>query len=1430
MNTIIVKRPPRKAGPAQPEGRENMAEPPVLAEPAGRDFTSLLMILPMGCGSLAFVLMLALPSHGSPATYLLYGMMGVAMMSMGLVMVGRQASERRRKMRAERRDYLRYLGQTRARARASADEQRAAARWNNPDASRLWSIAAGPRLWERRPSHDDFARVRIGVGVQHSGLELVPPTTKPIEDLEPLSAISLRRLSRAFRTVSGIPIAVGLRSFTSIEFAGQARSALDLVRAMIAQLVTFHSPDELRLAVLCGSSGQVEWDWVKWLPHNAHLDAYDRAGALRQFAADHDLLLEMLGPTVADRGPHDKTATPSSAEPFVVIVAYLAEIPPSSRLLDEGIRNTVLLDLTGAMAGGPKVLRLTCREDRVEYPSSDDDIGSAEPDHLSLVQVDTLARIIAPMRTSGTVDLVDEPLESDFGLTALLGIRDPYSFDVGALWRPRVALRARLNVPIGVSADGEVVELDLKEAAQGGMGPHGMLIGATGSGKSELLRTLVIGLAATHSSEVLNFVLVDYKGGATFLGMDRLPHTSALITNLADELPLVDRMLDAVNGEVVRRQELLRRSGHPSQLEYERARLAGADLEPLPTLFFVVDEFSELLASKPDFMDLFVMIGRVGRSLAVHLLLASQRLDEGRIHRVEGHLSYRIALKTFSSMESRSVIGVAKAYELPSAPGNGYLKIDTTNLVRFKAAYVSGPTPRTAVTGDFGDELGAAIEVAPFDTQLYPHVPRQPAPSQSAKDDPDADERDETGDHPDAPASDAPKLIEVLIDRLAGAGPPARQIWLPPLAASPTLDALLPVIVPHPERGMTADGYDGCGRLRIPVGVVDKAFEQARELLIADLSGADGHVGVAGAPQTGKSTLLRTLILALALTHTPEEVQFYCLDFGGGGMQTIAGLPHVGSIATRMDPDRVVRTVEEIAQLLERRESTFTQRAIDSMTTYRAMRARGDIDDPYGDVFLVVDGWFTVKQDFSDIENRLSELASRGLSYGVHLVVAAARWSEIRPWLRDLIGTRFELRLGDAMESEVGSRKAATVPATPGRGLTRDGYHFLSALPRLDGRGETTDLANQTRTIVEEMNVFWSGRRAPGVRLLPTRLPVTDLPPAEGDLRVCLGWDEQRLQPVWHDFSVTPHLMVFGDGETGKTNLLHLVIHAVMQRYGPDRAKILLGDARRGLDAAVPDDYRVGYAITSDVLRDLCGKASVSLTKRMPGPDISPDRLAARDWWQGPELFVVIDDYDLFASGGVGAANVIDPLIPILAHGVHIGLHLIIARSTSGAMRAMMDPVLRRLWELGGPALLLSYPKEEGKFLGEAAAAEVARGPSAAGHAPRRVAHPDRSRVPGTERHGREQGGSSMTLTNTRAADLCRISVVGPDGWADLAVPLSTTISALLPVLVRYTVANATRADATWVLQRLGGLPLDPDADTRHTRSARRRTALSATA
>lgn len=819
------------------------------------------------------------------------------------------------------------------------------------------------------------------------------------------------------------------------------------------------------------------WEWVKWLPHAQHTSDTDGVGSARLVAEAVSELEPLLGEEFGGRPPFEPGAEPSRDEPYTVIVLDTAAVPAGARIAGAGYRNALVLDVRGVLDDAPErgSLRFRVTPGDLSMVTTDADGKTVEtsvgrPETLGPRAARALASAVAPFRLGATARS-EQPLQEDMELTGLLGIHDLHSADLTRLHERR-APGDRLRVPIGLAADGSQVALDIKESAQGGMGPHGMLIGATGSGKSELLRTLVLGLALTHSSETLNFVLVDFKGGATFLGLDRLPHTSAVITNLADETALVDRMRDALHGELMRRQELLRKAGnYASLLEYEKAREGGADLAPLPTLFVVVDEFSELLAAHRDFLDLFVMIGRLGRSLGVHLLLASQRLDEGRIHQLESHLSYRVGLRTFSAMESRGVLGVPDAYELPPQPGSGLLKNDVGTLTRFKAAFVSGPyrVIRPAVR-----QAVVAGQVVPFQAGWVP--PRQLPQSASEL----AGAEAETAAAEEASAS----LLTIAVERLEESGPHAHQVWLPPLTEPPTLDLLLP-----------PPGSPAARRLTVPVGIVDRPFDQRRDELIADLSGAGGHVGIGGGPQSGKTTLVRTLITAIARTHTPREVQFYCLDLGGGGLSALSGLPHVGGVTGRLDPERLLRTVAEITGLIARRERQFADHGFGSMADYRRKRAAGEFaDDPYGDVFLVVDGWNTIRQDFMDLVPTFTLIASRGLNFGVHLIIAATRWGEIGSALRDQLGTRFELRLGDPVDSAINMRAAATVPKVPGRGLTDEQLHFLTALPRIDGDSSVDTLSDGVDALVRETAAGWDGPKAPPSGCCRSRCPRPNCP------------------------------------------------------------------------------------------------------------------------------------------------------------------------------------------------------------------------------------------------------------------------------------------------------------------------------------------------
>ncbi len=1287
MGLVVVKRPPRRAAPVVPTGDVLLDPPPEVPSAAGRAWTRMLTILPMAAGAGAMGLMMGV-GRGGPLTYVAGGMYGVSILGMIAVMATGQSGPNKREMIEARRQYMRRLSQLRAQVRNTIRQQREAIHYRHPEPDALWSTAASGRLWERRKGDVDFGVVRIGLGSQEIATPLIPPQTRPVDELEPLCAMALRKFVAAYSVVPELPVAIALRDFSHVYLRGSDEDVTGLVRAMFAQLATFHAPDDLVVAVCVSDLRRARWEWAKWMPHALHPSKLDGVGPVRLFAPTITALEAMLDDVLANRPRFNPSGPTASAGPHVVVVIDGGSTAGSDHLMTEGgVEGVTLVDLSSPpprLLDEAAVVLDIASDGMVSGTTMHGTTPVGRADRFELTQSEALVRELAPLRLSAA-SFADQPsVTADLGLAELLDLGDLYQFDLATTWAGRPN-RDRLRVPIGVGLDGRSIELDLKESAQDGMGPHGLLVGATGSGKSELLRTLVLALAVTHSSEILNFVLVDFKGGATFTALDRLPHTSAVITNLAEELSLVDRMLGAIQGELVRRQELLRRAGnYASQRDYERARAAGVPLAPLPSLLIICDEFSELLTARPDFIDMFVQIGRVGRSLGIHLLLASQRLEEGRLRGLETHLSYRLGLRTFSSMESRAVLGVPDAYELPRQPGHGYLKAGTEGMIRFRAAYVSGVYRRDGVrpTG-----RGRTVDLVREYTTHYMAPPRDDQPVEEAPAEPEDTIRGET-------------LLDILVSRIEGQGPPAHQVWLPPLREPPTLDQLLPPLVHMPQRGLTVNDPSAHGALCGVAGIVDRPFEQRRDLLALDLSGAAGNVIVVGGPQSGKSTFLRTLVCSLALTHTPTEAQFYCLDFGGGALTALRNLPHVGSVAIRRDINVVRRTVAELSGLLQAREAQFAAAGLDGIATYRRAKRDGRVpDDPYGDVFLVIDGWGTLRSEFEDLEPVVAELASRGLGYGIHLLASANRWMEVRSAVRDMFGTKVELRLGDPSDSAINRRAAVNVPEqTPGRGLTPDGFHFLAGLPRIDGRASTEDLADAVLELVKVVRVDWAAPPAPPVRLLPDELPYHALPaPVPGSTRMPIGIAETDLQPVYLDFETDPHLLLFGDIECGKSSFLRCLAQSITRTYRPDQARIILVDQRRSLLGCVEGEHLIGYGTSNSVTANLVQQVATVMKERLPGPDATAEQLRNRNWWSGPEVFLLVDDYDLVAGA---TANPLAPLLEYLPQGRDLGLHMVITRRIGGAGRAMFDPVIARIRELASPGLMMSGPKDEGPLFG----------------------------------------------------------------------------------------------------------------------------------
>jgi S-DNA-T family DNA segregation ATPase FtsK/SpoIIIE len=931
-----------------------------------------------------------------------------------------------------------------------------------------------------------------------------------------------------------------------------------------------------------------------------------------------------------------------------------------------------VLEVGAGEHAGQISLRLSATDVTVRAPDRQE--GVARPDYLDASDALVCAQRLSAYRLDRSKR--DRAGTGGAWWQHLLGIDDLTLFDPPAGWRT-LNYRDRLRVPIGTTVDGAPVELDIKEAAEHGMGPHGLCIGATGSGKSELLRTVALGMLARHSPDVLNLVLIDFKGGATFLGLERAPHVAAVITNLSDEAPLVARMSDALAGEINRRQQMLRRAGNLVSVNaYEHARRAGAQLPALPALFIIVDEYSELLRQHPDFADTFAAIGRLGRSLGMHLLLASQRLDEGRLRGLESHLSYRICLKTLSANESRVALGKPDAFELPNTPGAGFLQTAAAESIRFQTAFVSGPCPSGAMARDSGDVTRIPVvrvfTAAPTGRVTATHI-------------------DQVGDM--SPRT----VLQTVVDELSRCGPAAHQIWLPPLGEAPALDSALA------DAGLVV-GDSPLSALTVPIGVVDRPYEQQRTPLTVDLSAAAGNVAVVGAPQSGKSTTLRTLIAALAATHDPGRVQFYCLDFGGGALESLRCLPHVGSVAGRAQPDLVTRTVAELETIIRRREALFRERGIESMATYRRLRSRRPTmaeGERFGDVFLVVDGWASLRQEFPALEESITTLAAQGLSFGVHVVVSASRWADIRPGLKDQLGTRIELRLGDPADSELDRKQAQRVPKDrPGRGLTPDGLHMVIALPRLDGVQSSAGSAEAAEQLGQALRRRYGEAAAAPVPLLPAHVDHDVVLERAGDelrAHMLLGLQQRDLHACPCDLDQHQHLLILGDNHCGKTTALRTLCREITRTKTAAQARVVIVDFRRSLLGVVESKHLAGYAVSVPALERLLTGLRTVLQRRMPPPQATQQQLRTRSWWKGPDLYLVVDDYDLVANA---AGNPLAAIVEYLPYASDLGLHLLVARRSGGAARAMFDPLLAGLRELGCMAFVMSADPEDGPLIG----------------------------------------------------------------------------------------------------------------------------------
>ncbi|MBX4388213.1 type VII secretion system ESX-5 FtsK/SpoIIIE family ATPase EccC5 [Mycobacterium tuberculosis] len=1303
---------------------------------------------------------------GIGSIFPLFMMVGIMMM-MFRGMGGGQQQMSRPKLDAMRAQFMLMLDMLRETAQESADSMDANYRWFHPAPNTLAAAVGSPRMWERKPDGKDlnFGVVRVGVGMTRPEVTWGEPQNMPTDiELEPVTGKALQEFGRYQSVVYNLPKMVSLLVEPWYALVGEREQVLGLMRAIICQLAFSHGPDHVQMIVV--SSDLDQWDWVKWLPHFGDSRRHDAAGnarmvytSVREFAAEQAELF-------AGRGSFTPRHASSSAQtptPHTVIIADVDDPQWEYVISAEGVDGVTFFDLTGSSMwtdiperklqfDKTGVIEALPR-DRDTWMVIDDKAWFfALTDQVSIAEAEEFAQKLAQWRLAEAYEEIGQRV-AHIGARDILsyyGIDDPGNIDFDSLWASRTDTmgRSRLRAPFGNRSDnGELLFLDMKSLDEGGDGPHGVMSGTTGSGKSTLVRTVIESLMLSHPPEELQFVLADLKGGSAVKPFAGVPHVSRIITDLEEDQALMERFLDALWGEIARRKAICDSAGVDDAKEYNsvraRMRARGQDMAPLPMLVVVIDEFYEWFRIMPTAVDVLDSIGRQGRAYWIHLMMASQTI-ESRAEKLMENMGYRLVLKARTAGAAQAA-GVPNAVNLPAQAGLGYFRKSLEDIIRFQAEFLWRDYFQPGVSID-GEEAPALVHSIDYiRPQLFtnsftplevsvggPDI--EPVVAQPNGEVLESDDI-EGGEDEDEEGVRTPKVGTVIIDQLRKIKFEPYRLWQPPLTQPVAIDDLVNRFLGRPWH----KEYGSACNLVFPIGIIDRPYKHDQPPWTVDTSGPGANVLILGAGGSGKTTALQTLICSAALTHTPPQVQFYCLAYSSTALTTVSRIPHVGEVAGPTDPYGVRRTVAELLALVRERKRSFLECGIASMEMFRRRKFGGEAgpvpDDGFGDVYLVIDNYRALAEENEVLIEQVNVIINQGPSFGVHVVVTADRESELRPPVRSGFGSRIELRLAAVEDAKlVRSRFAKDVPVKPGRGMVavnyvrldsdpQAGLHTLVARPAL---GSTPDNVFECDSVVAAVSRLTSAQ-APPVRRLPARFGVEQVRElASRDTRQGVGaggiaWaiSELDLAPVYLNFAENSHLMVTGRRECGRTTTLATIMSEIGRLYAPGAssapppapgrpsAQVWLVDPRRQLLTALGSDYVERFAYNLDGVVAMMGELAAALAGREPPPGLSAEELLSRSWWSGPEIFLIVDDIQQLPPG---FDSPLHKAVPFVNRAADVGLHVIFTRTFGGWSSAGSDPMLRALHQANAPLLVMDADPDEGFIRGKMKGGPLPRG------------------------------------------------------------------------------------------------------------------------
>lgn len=1020
------------------------------------------------------------------------------------------------------------------------------------------ALLMGPMLWARRPEHPEFLQLRLGLGSDVPRTQLDGGNDA---DAVPVHKEMIREVQARNDLISEVPIVANLREDGSVGLAGR-RDLLDgVAQAVLAQLVLLHSPAELSLVCLTDTRGKGRWGWLEWLPHTS--SPHSPIGSM-QLACDPTTgtaLLARLEELISVRGgagtpglrgpaEHEDDSGDEPTVPAVVVLVDGAAVDRArlNRVVEQGPDVGVhviwvtdhVKDLPAACRTFVDVQAQGTTVGFVRRSRSSDDVV---PELLSPERSRGLGRVLAPVVDAGVPVDDESDLPRSISFVSLTGEELADSPEAQVLrWQANHSVINRtgtfplkrpvsLAALVGQGAEGPI-SLDLRVH-----GPHALVGGTTGAGKSEFLQSWVLGMAQALSPDRVTFLFVDYKGGSAFARCTDLPHAVGIVTDLSPAM--VRRALTSLRAELRYREHLLNAKGAKDLVTLEKS----GDPDCPPSLVIVVDEFAALVSEVPEFVDGVVDVAQRGRSLGLHLILATQRPAGVIKDNLRANTNLRVALRMADESDSQDVLGVKSAAHFPpEIPGRGAAKTGPGRIKQFQSAY---PGARTSAEVPVAQ---VAVEEMTFGVPRPWQVPRHESHSE-----------------------DIPQDIDRVVDTLARAAdlaglPVPRKPWLPELAASYDLN--------HLSQRRDTD---------LLLGVVDDPDNQAQhtEYYHPD---TDGNIVFYGAGGSGKSTALRTLAVAAAITPRSGPVDVYAIDAAGGSLQMLEVLPHVGGVIDADDTERVQRLIRHLTEVIDERADRYSAAHAGTITDYRQIS--GNTAEPR--ILLLVDGlgaWRGALEKTMDgmaLLDAFGRVLVDGRAVGVHVAGTAERPQAITSAMASSFLRKVVLRQSDEDGyMYFGLPKDVLSPTSPpGRAMQTDNPQEM----QMAILGQSMDVLAQARELEAFGRYLESrGRQRPAaIKRLPADLTARDLLPVVAGSPV-IGMSSDTLAP--QVFEAVGVMLVAGPPQSGTTNAVRWMATAV-KAWDADAVRVHIASRRSPLagledlwDLSVSGEERIKEAL-----------------------------------------------------------------------------------------------------------------------------------------------------------------------------------------------------------------------------------------------------------